>query len=138
MLSTTLLVMAYQYIGTPYKWGGNNYDGLDCSGMVLKAMHDVGITLPDMTAQNLYKWMLRSKFQSCEPEADCLLFFGKNLDQITHVSIAMNNKYAIESGGAGKDSLFLDDNALARLDARCRIKPIDNRRDMIACIKLTY
>lgn len=123
------------YLNTPYKWGGNNYLGLDCSGLVLKAMHDYGITLPDMTSQGIHDWALRKFKQSCEPSEDCLLFFGSSNKKITHIAISINNEYMIEAGGAGRDSLTEDAEYLARIDARVRIKPISNRRDFVASYK---
>ena len=139
MISTVLLTMAIQYLNVPYVWGGNNYNGLDCSGFVLKTLSDVGILLPDMTAKSIYNWAFDQKeFYETEPKADCLLFFGQNFDNISHVAIAINEKYMIESGGAGQNSLAMSPEDLARIDARVRIKPIHNRKDLLACIKITY
>ena len=38
MFNTVLAIMAAQFLNTPYKWGGNNYDGMDCSGFILKSL----------------------------------------------------------------------------------------------------
>ena len=138
ILTTALAVMAFQYIGTPYGWGGNDYNRLDCSGLVLKSLHDVGITLPDMTGQSIYNWQIKKGFKSCEPSEDCLLYFGSSVEKITHITIALNEKYMIEAGGAGKNSLTMSDEDLARIDARVRIKPISNRKDLVASIRLIY
>lgn len=128
-----------QYVNSPYKWGKNGPNEFDCSGFVLKTLHDVGITLPDMTAQGLYNWASDKKgFYSCEPDSDCLLFFGHSTNHVKHVAISLNDKYMIEAGGAGKESLQMSPEDLARLDARVRIKPIDNRGDLVAAIKIKY
>lgn len=145
MINTLLALMAIQYLNIPYVWGGNNTLGLDCSGFVLKVLHDVGVTLPDMTSQNIYRWATQKKeFYSCEPDSDCLLFFGESENHIKHVAISIgkpsgsNEAYMIEAGGAGKNSLNMSDEDLARIDARVRIKPISNRGDLVASIKIKY
>lgn len=140
LLATTLLSqMAMQYLNVPYRWAGNNVAGFDCSGFVLKTLHDVGVTLPDMTSQSIYFWAIKQEFQSCEPGEDCLLFFGPHFNAIKHVAISLNEgKYMIEAAGAGRDSLNLDAESLARMDARVRIKPITNRKDFLTAIKITY
>jgi cell wall-associated NlpC family hydrolase len=38
--ATTILQKAKAYKGTPYKWGGNNKDGIDCSHLVWRAIND--------------------------------------------------------------------------------------------------
>jgi len=42
----SLLAAAEKYIGTPYVWGGESLDegGLDCSGLVLRSLADIGVT----------------------------------------------------------------------------------------------
>lgn len=131
--------MAFQYVNAPYKWGGNNYDGFDCSGLTLKALHDVGVTLPDMTAQSIYRWAKNTDgFHSCEPEEDCLLFFGVNENNIKHVAIALSKTHMIEAGGSGREAQQMSASDLARVDARVRVKPISNRKDLIESIKVYY
>lgn len=41
---------AMGYIGTPYVWGGNSYDGIDCSGLVQQVYKNYGIDLPRLSA----------------------------------------------------------------------------------------
>ena len=143
MYNTLLTIIASQFIGSPYKWGGNSYNGFDCSGLVLKCLHEVGITLPDMTAQSIYRWATEQKeFESCEPDEDCLLFFGHSTSYIKHIAIGLGDykgqQFMIEAGGAGRDSLSMSPDQLARVDARVRIKPVSNRSDLVASVKLKY
>jgi cell wall-associated NlpC family hydrolase len=42
------LAMTYQ--GTPYVWGGNSYEGVDCSGLVQQVFAAKGIKLPRLSA----------------------------------------------------------------------------------------
>ena len=41
-----LRLVAMQYLGTPYVWGGASPGGFDCSGLVMYAFQQVGISLP--------------------------------------------------------------------------------------------
>jgi cell wall-associated NlpC family hydrolase len=133
---TTLGRAAFQYMNVPYKWGGSNYLGLDCSGLIIKVFHDIGLTVHDMTSQDIYKWMLKNKtFESIMPEEDCLLFFGKSTSEITHVALAIDSKWMIEAGGAGRNSLTMTPEELAFRDARVRLRLISTRRDLVACLK---
>lgn len=38
--------VAVQFLGAPYRWGGKQSIGLDCSGLVQVALHRAGITCP--------------------------------------------------------------------------------------------
>lgn len=142
MIKTLMTLMAFQYLNVPYKWAGNSYDGLDCSGFVLKVLHDIGVTLPDMTAQGIYNYCLKQEDAYSSKACDSLLFFGKNDKNITHVAISLGEidgkYYLIEAGGSGRESLHMSLEDLARIDARVRIKPITNRKDFIAGIYLPY
>ena len=135
---TILTLMTMQYINVPYKWAGNGPYDFDCSGLVIKVLHDIGYTLPDMKAQDIYKWAIKKEFYSCNPEEDCLLFFGKSEEKITHIGIAIDQHYMIEAGGSGRESLKMTKEQLALKDARVRIKKITNRRDLVSSIKISY
>jgi cell wall-associated NlpC family hydrolase len=140
---TLMTLMSMQYLNAPYKWGGNGPWEFDCSGLVLKVLYDIDIMLPDMTSQQLHDYIIRNgqtfgTFQSSNPSSDCILFFGKSVDKITHVSIAISEDYMIEAGGAGSDSINMSTKELGARDARVRIKEIKNRRDLISCFRINY
>jgi cell wall-associated NlpC family hydrolase len=140
---TLMTLMSMQYLNAPYRWAANGPWEFDCSGLVLKVLFDVGIVLPDMTSQQLHDHIIRNgqkfgTFQSSNPSSDCILFFGKSVDKITHVSIGINDEYMIEAGGAGSDSINMSMKELGIRDARVRIREIKNRRDLISCFKINY
>jgi hypothetical protein len=49
--ANAVLSVARSYLGVPYRWGGADRTGMDCSGLVLVAYRDgAGITLPHSAA----------------------------------------------------------------------------------------
>ena len=129
--TTLLALLAQQYLNSPYEWGGNGPFTFDCSGLVVKCLKDVNYDIPDMTSQQLYSHFI-SRSNRCSIEGDSLLFFGRNKQNISHVAIAVNDEWMIEAGGG--DRLTRDISDAARLDARVRYKPIQNRKDLVASI----
>ena len=138
MMLTIFGTILIGYVNTPYIWAGNTFQGLDCSGYVLKALHDYGVTLPDMSAQQIYLWASKQdENYNCEPtEPDCLLFFGSDTDNISHIEVSLGEGYMIGASGAGKNSINMTLDELAEKDARVKIKKISTRRDLVASIKL--
>lgn len=119
---------AYQFIKTPYIWGGAYPTGYDCSGFIQEILASVGWDLPgDQTAQALFdayktKWPLKI-------DKGSLLFFGKDHQSISHVSLAIDEEHMIESGGGNSKTTSID--VAKKQNAFIRIRPIANRSDLI-------
>jgi len=84
---------AMKYVGVPYKLGGQGYDYMDCSGLIIKSLNDIGINnlyydgnvVFDTTADGLYRF---NSLETKTPKPGDLIFFDvENTGRMTHVSI---------------------------------------------------
>ena len=77
---------ARTYIGTPYKWGGNDRKGIDCSGLLVRSFESVGMKIPRTTSQQIDLGKKVSLKKS--REGDLVFFaFGKSKRKVTHVGL---------------------------------------------------
>ena len=88
----TVLHTANEYLGTPYKYGGADKKGMDCSGLVWTSFKSINLTLPRTSKEqsNYGKPIELSKAE----EGD-LIFFAtnpKNKSEINHVGIVTRKK----------------------------------------------
>ena len=82
---------ARTYIGTPYKWGGNDKRGIDCSGLLVRSFESVGMKLPRTTSQQIDLGKKVSLKKSKEGDL-VFLAFGKSKRKVTHVGLVSNRK----------------------------------------------
>ena len=77
---------ARTYIGTPYKWGGNDNNGIDCSGLLVRSFESIGMKIPRTTSQQIDLGKKVSLKKS--REGDLVFFaFGKSKRKVTHVGL---------------------------------------------------
>mgnify|MGYP003135618517 FL=1 len=91
-----ILSHAQQAIGTPYRFGGNTPDGLDCSGLVEMTYRAAGIRVPRSADEQF-----RALPQVKKPRPGDLLFFGDRR-KATHVGIYRGNGQMIHAPGKGR------------------------------------
>ena len=135
---TILGMFAYQYMNVPYRWAGNSFAGMDCSGLANKVLKDVGILYQyeDYSAQGLQEELKTRGYRS-GLGPDSLLFFGHSLyDGITHVAIAIDEHWMIHASGGDRTTLSLE--TAIEQDARVKISPIASRKDLLSSIKIDY
>lgn len=126
------VLTAIDLIYTPYIWGGDSKEGLDCSGFVGYLLRQVGLVPEtyDDTAQGYYN---KYRFQTTqEPYRGCLVFYGKSPQKIVHIMFALNNMACI---GAVRGNKWIDTITAAKeRKARVDFREIDYRNDRVACV----
>ena len=132
-----VITYALSFIGTPYKWAGNNpLTGWDCSGFiqeVLKA-HDL-LDGYDNSAQMIFEYMAKNG-SSSSMERGAILFFGKDINNITHVALSLGNNVMLECGGGDASTTSLE--RAKEQGAFVRIRTIASRSDFVTAIMPNY
>lgn len=73
------------WMGVPYKYGGNDKKGVDCSGFVCAIYQSVyGIQLPRTSKQQFEK---STKIKQENLQIGDLVFFNPNTKEVSHVGI---------------------------------------------------
>jgi len=83
------------WTGVPYKFGGLDKEGVDCSGFAFLLEKDVyGITLPRITWQQVA--VIKRKYEDQLKEGD-LVFFDFDGKQFSHVGVYLQNGYIVHA-----------------------------------------
>lgn len=131
--SKILYDYAMSFVGLPYRWGGDDsISGFDCSGLVVELLIACGMTpnKSDFTAKNLYAVIPGTIIGSNMLEFGSLVFYGHDVESITHVAFSLNEHLVIEAGGGG--STTVSKEAAERANAFIRIRPWNYRKDAVA------
>jgi probable lipoprotein NlpC len=84
-----------QWYGTPYKFGGMDKDGVDCSGLtVLLEQQVYGIILPRTTSQQIN--VIKREYEEDMKEGD-LVFFDFDGKKFSHVGVYLQNGYIVHA-----------------------------------------
>jgi cell wall-associated NlpC family hydrolase len=75
--------------GVPYRFGGSDPAGFDCSGLVKYVFERYGIFVPRVVEQ---QWQVGDKVKLRDIKAGDLLFFATSGSAVTHVAIALDSE----------------------------------------------
>jgi probable lipoprotein NlpC len=83
------------WAGVPYKFGGMDKDGIDCSGLIQLLEQQVfGINIPRITYQQVA--VIKRKYENELKEGD-LVFFDFDGKPFSHVGIYLQNGYIVHA-----------------------------------------
>lgn len=94
---SAVLNYAYQFLGTPYVWGGSTPSGFDCSGFTSYVYRKFGVNLPRVSRSQA---TVGTKVAYSDLQAGDLVFFGSG--SISHVGIYIGGGNMIHSPRPGK------------------------------------
>jgi cell wall-associated NlpC family hydrolase len=86
--------IAMRYLGVPYVWGGSSPSGFDCSGLVMYAYSQVGVSLPHYTGA---QWNVGVPVSRSDLQPGDLVFF----DGLGHVGIYIGGGQFIHAPHTG-------------------------------------
>jgi len=121
---------AKQFIGTWYKWGGDDPSGFDCSGLAVECLKAVG-ELPrrfDSTAAGLQSKYRLKTVNTLKPRAGCLVFWQNVAGKIIHVEISIGQGLCIGASGGG--SKTVNEAEAIKSNAFVKIRPISSRANV--------
>jgi probable lipoprotein NlpC len=83
------------WMGVPYKFGGQDKDGVDCSGLVQLLEQEVyNVNIPRMTSQQINA--IKRKYEDELQEGD-LVFFDFDGKKFSHVGVYLQNGYVVHA-----------------------------------------
>lgn len=130
---------AMRLVGTPYIFGGDDpLRGFDCSGLVQEILLAFGghpAPKTDLTAQGLYD-KLSDVGQYNSTNVGACAFYGKHYHAISHVGMIIYPDLIIEAGAGTSNTKTVQD--AIEQNAYVRLRPLNHRKDLIACILPKY
>lgn len=92
---------AYNYLGTPYVWGGTSPSGFDCSGLVQYSYSQNGISVP-RTSEQQYAYTANSRITDKSQLLPGDMVFFNTSGTASHVGIYIGNNQFIHAPSPGK------------------------------------
>ena len=98
--SSVAATQSLTLVGKPYRFGGNNPQGFDCSGLVQYSYSLAGVDLPHGTSH--LRRLSRPISQSQLQRGD-ILFFNQEGKKSSHVALYLGDDRFIHSPSSGKN-----------------------------------
>lgn len=92
----TLFYFIEDWYGTPYRYGGNDQKGVDCSGFVVRLFTGVYQAKVPRTSQQLYDASRKIKKIARLKQGD-LVFFNDKGKKVSHVGVYLQNNYFVHA-----------------------------------------
>ena len=119
--------VAWHYLGTPYRWGGDDFSSFDCSGFVIEILKSVG-KLPregDWTARGLWNLFPTAQYAT---EGNLVFWSAQHTGDIIHVEYCLNSELSIGASGGGSKTMTIED--AIRQNAYIKVRPWASRPNM--------
>ena len=106
------------WMGTPYRFGGQDKSGVDCSGLAqLLEAQVFGVDIPRSTGQQIN--VIKRKYEEELVEGD-LIFFDYDGKKFSHVGVYLQNGYFVHaSSSKGVTITRLHDPFIYKYFSRC-------------------
>lgn len=100
-LRASVVELAVQAMGTPYRWGGSDADGFDCSGLIQYSYAQHGVALPRRSADQARAGAAVTREATALLPGDILTFATRGGEAVTHVGLYLGEGRFIHSATGG-------------------------------------
>ena len=97
-IGSSIAELALELIGTPYRYGGSDPSGFDCSGLVFYTYANTGLSVPRTSAEQFREARKIALTQAHEGD----LVFFQDQENLSHVGIYLGNGMFVHAPSSGR------------------------------------
>ncbi len=123
--------VAWKFLGTLYRWGGDDPSSFDCSGFVIEILKSCG-RLPrkgDWTAHGLYE---KFKTVPSAKEGTLACYYNREETRIIHIEYCIDSSTTIGASGGGSRTKTSTD--AVNQNAYVKTRPINRARGRVVFV----